>query len=423
MRRSPTGAFLVLKDTGMQNVPAQHGEAAPGLSKMEFIALAAALMSVTALAIDIMLPALQQIGSALGVENENHRQYIISAYFAGMALALLPYGPLSDRYGRRGPLLIGLGIYIVSALAAAFVTSFEGLLVLRFLQGVGAASTRVIAVSMVRDRFGGRQMAETMSLIFMVFMVIPVVAPSIGQLMLLFGNWHLIFLCMGIIGGIITLWAAIRMPETLREEDRRPFTLGSIGSAFAVVLTNRFSLMYTLASTFIFGALFAFIYQLGSSFPLVFAVIAGFMALSSYLNSRFVVRVGMRKLSHLALTGFMVVSLVWLIWSTQGTVPFVPFLILFSLAMFQFGWVGGNFNAIAMEPLGHVAGTAASVQGFVSTLGSGMFGALIGQAFDGTLTPIAAGYFILGVLSLILVLIAERGKLFQQVSPSAGKPV
>jgi DHA1 family bicyclomycin/chloramphenicol resistance-like MFS transporter len=380
-------------------------------------------MSINALAIDIMLPGLQEIGSSLGVENENHRQYVVSAYFAGMALALLPFGPASDRFGRRAPMLFGLGIYVIAAFAAAFATSFEMLLALRFLQGVGAASTRVIAVSTVRDRFEGRYMAETMSLIFMVFMVIPVIAPSIGQLMLLVGTWHFIFVCMGGIGALITAWAFFRMPESLKPEDRRPFTLSSIGRAIGIVLTNRFSLYYTLASTFVFGALFAFInsaqqiyvgiYGLGVWFPLLFAIVASFMALSSYMNSRLVVRFGMRPLSHFALTGFLVVSAIWMIWSFFGVVPLVPFVILFSLAMFQFGWIGSNFNSIAMEPLGHIAGSASAVQGFIQTLGGGLTGALIGQAYDGTTTPLAIGFVSLALISLVLVAIAERGRLYQ----------
>jgi DHA1 family bicyclomycin/chloramphenicol resistance-like MFS transporter len=411
----------------MQDRTVQRPPSGRQLSRLEFIALAAALMSLNALAIDIMLPGLQEMGASLGVENENHRQYVISAYFAGMAAALLPYGPASDRFGRRGPVLFGLTIYVFAAIAAAFAPTFEVMLALRFLQGVGAASTRVIAVSMVRDRFGGRQMAETMSLIFMVFMVIPVIAPSIGQVMMLVGNWHFIFIAMGLIGAIITVWAALRMPETLHPEDRRPFTLGSIGKAFAIVLTNRFSLFYTLASTFVFGALFAFInsaqqvyvgiYDLGVWFPILFAIVAGFMALSNYLNSRLVVRFGMRRLSHAALTGFTVLSGIWLVWSLAGHLPITPFVILFALIMFQFGWIGSNFNAIAMEPLGHIAGSAASVQGFIQTLGGGLIGAMIGQAFDGTTTPLAAGFFGLGIVGLVLVAIAERGRLYRS-SPS-----
>jgi DHA1 family bicyclomycin/chloramphenicol resistance-like MFS transporter len=301
---------------------------------------------------------------------------------------------------------------------------------------VGAASTRVIAVSIVRDRFGGRAMAEIMSLIFMVFMVIPVVAPSIGQLMMLFANWHMIFICMGIIGLAITLWAYFRLPETQHPEDRRPFTLGAIGQAFGIVLTTRVSLWYTLASTTVFGALFGFInsaqqvyvgiYGVGAWFPILFAAVAGLMAVSSFLNSRLVMRWGMRRLSHAALIGFFAVSAVWFTWSLLGHVPLVAFVLLFAAAMFQFGWIGSNFNALAMEPLGHIAGSASSVQGFIQTLGGGLIGAFIGQSFDGTTTPLAAGFCGVAGIGLVMVLIAEHGRLFRahhdpiSMSPDAG---
>ncbi len=393
------------------------------LSKREFIALAAALMALNALAIDIMLPGLQQIGASLGVENANHRQYVITAYFAGMAFALLAYGPASDRFGRRRPLLFGLTVYLVAAFAASLSPNFETLLALRFIQGIGAASTRVIAVSMVRDRFGGRQMAEIMSLIFMVFMIIPVVAPSIGQLMMLVANWHFIFICMGTIALAIAIWAAIRLPETQHPEDRRPFTLASVGHAFGTVLTTRVSLCYTLASTAVFSALFGFInsaqqiyvgiYGLGVWFPILFALIAGMMAISSFLNSRLVMRWGMRRLSHGAIIGFTIVSAIWFVWSLFGHVPLVGFVLLFAAAMFQFGWIGSNFNALAMEPLGHIAGTASSVQGFMQTLGGGLIGAFIGQSFDGTTTPLSAGFCAVGLFGLVMVLFAEKGRLFQ----------
>lgn len=408
-----------------QKLQGEAASAAFSIPRWEFIALAAALMALNALAIDIMLPGLQEIGASLGVETENHRQYVISAYFGGMALALLPYGPASDRFGRRGPILFGLGIYVVAALAATFAPNFETLLALRFIQGIGAASTRVIAVSMVRDRFGGRQMAEIMSLIFMVFMVIPVVAPSLGQVLMLVGNWHLIFLVMGLLALLITIWAALRMPETQRPEDRRPFTFAAIWQAFGIVLANRTSLFYTLGSTFVFGSLFGFInsaqqiyvgiYDLGVWFPVIFAAIAGLMAVSSFLNSRLVGRFGMRRLSHGALTGFTIVSGIWFVWSLNGELPLAGFVVLFAAAMFQFGWIGSNFNAVAMEPLGHIAGSASSVQGFVQTLGGGLIGALLGQAFDGTTTPLAAGFFSLGAMGLVLIAIAERGRLFRSV--------
>ncbi|MBB6466529.1 DHA1 family bicyclomycin/chloramphenicol resistance-like MFS transporter [Aminobacter lissarensis] len=393
------------------------------IPRWEFIALAAALMAVNALAVDIMLPALQQIGAALNVESENHRQYVITAYFAGLALALLAYGPISDRFGRRKPLLFGLGIYVLAAFAAAFAPSFETLLALRFVQGIGAASTRVIAVSVVRDRFGGRQMAEIMSLIFMVFMIVPVVAPAMGQIVMLFSEWHMIFIVMAVSALAITLWAAIRLPETMHPDDRRPLSILSIARGFRTVLTTRMSLWYTLASMTIFGALFGFInsaqqvyvglYGLGVWFPLVFAAIAGMMSVSSFLNSRLVGKLGMRKLSHGALIGFLLVSMIWLAWSLTGPVPFAAFIVLFALAMFQFGWIGSNFNSIAMEPLGHIAGTASSVQGFMQTLGGGLIGAAIGQSFDGTTVPLAIGFCGVAAIGLVMVLIAEKGKLFR----------
>jgi DHA1 family bicyclomycin/chloramphenicol resistance-like MFS transporter len=406
-----------------QQVSPRSTETAFPIPRWEFIALAAALMALNALAIDIMLPGLQEIGATLGVENENHRQYVISAYFAGMGLALLPYGPASDRFGRRPPLLFGLGIYVIAAFAAAFAPNFGVLLALRFIQGIGAASTRVIAVSMVRDRFGGRAMAEIMSLIFMVFMIIPVVAPGLGQLIMLFANWHFIFVSMATLALAISIWAFVRLPETMHPEDRRPFTLRAILQAAGVVLSNRTSLWYTLASMTVFGALFGFInsaqqiyvgiYGLGVWFPAVFAAIAAMMSLSSFLNSRFVMRVGMRRLSHGALLGFFTVSATWFVWSLFGDVPFIAFVLLFAAAMFQFGWIGSNFNSLAMEPLGHIAGSASSIQGFLQTIGGGIVGAFIGQSFDGTTTPLAAGFCGVALIAIVMVLIAEKGRLFR----------
>ncbi|WEX11645.1 multidrug effflux MFS transporter [Chelativorans sp. AA-79] len=401
----------------------------PALSigKAEFIALAAALMALNAMAIDVMLPGLQQIGAALGVADENSRQFIISAYVAGLGVAQLFYGPVTDRFGRRNPLLFGLAIYVVTAFACAFAPSFGTLLAFRLVQGVGAAATRVIAISMIRDVYGGRRMAEVMSMVMMVFMIIPVVAPSLGQVAMFFGGWPSIFLLIGVMSFLVTMWVLFRLPETLAPEMQRSLSLRTIVEGFRLVVTNRVALCYALATTAIFGALFGFInsaqqiyveiYHMGDLFPLMFALGAGLMALSSFTNSRFVGRFGMRRLSHGALVGFLLVNGVWLALALSGPVPFPLFFVLFSLAMFQFGWVGPNFNSIAMEPLGRVAGTAAAVLGFVTTIGGGLFGALIGQAFDGTLVPLAAGYFTLGAIGLILVLIGERGRLFQQVSP------
>ncbi|MEO3999060.1 multidrug effflux MFS transporter [Mesorhizobium sp. CAU 1732] len=411
----------------MQQKTEQPQPAGLALPRGEFIALAAALMALNALAIDIMLPGLQEIGASLNVADENARQFVITAYVAGFGIAQLLFGPLSDRFGRRGPLLIGLGVYVIAAAACAISPTFGALLALRFVQGLGAAATRVIAISVVRDTFGGRAMAEVMSLVFMVFMVIPVIAPGAGQVLMLAFDWPSIFLFMAGVGLIFTIWTWARLPETLREEHRRPLTVRSIVDGFRIVLTNRISICYTIAMTCVFGALFGFInssqqvyvgiYDVGNMFPVYFAAVAGLMAVSSFANSRLVGRFGMRKMAHGSLLGFTAVTGIAFFLSLLGPVPFWLFLGLFALAMVQFAWIGSNFNSLAMEPLGHVAGTASSVQGFLQTVGGGIVGALIGQAFNGTITPLSAGYFFSGILALIMVLIAERGQLFKAQNP------
>nr|WP_316654370.1 multidrug effflux MFS transporter [uncultured Gellertiella sp.] len=395
------------------------------VGRNEFIAMMAALMALNALAIDIMLPGLQQIGASLGVTNENHRQYVITAYLIGFGIAQLAYGPISDRFGRRIPLLTGLGIYIAAGISIIMVPSFGLMLGLRFVQGLGSAAMRVITVSIVRDIFGGRQMAEAMSLIMMVFMVAPVLAPGTGQVVMLFGNWHLIFVFISVVATIIGGWAFIRLPETLDPRDVRPLNPRTILDGFRIVLTNRIAFCYTLSSTFIYGALFGFInsaqqiyvgiYGLGLWFPVAFAAVAAFMSMSSFLNSKLVGRFGMRRLSHGALLGFVTVNAIWLVlqllWS--GPMPFPLFITFFGLSMFQFGWIGSNFNSMAMEPLGHVAGTASSVLGFMGTVGGALIGAAIGQAFNGTALPMVAGFFAVSIMGLLLVLIAEKGMLFR----------
>ena len=413
----------------MTPVPEAMPAQLKGMSKIEFIVLMALLMACNALAIDIMLPGLQEIGASLGVENENHRQYVVSSYLIGFGIAQLVYGPLSDRFGRRGPIVVGLLIYIVSALAIVFVPSFTAMLVLRFIQGVGSAATRVVTVSVIRDAFGGRRMAEVMSLIMMVFMVVPVIAPGIGQTVMLFGEWHLIFLFIAMIAAIVCAWTYIRLPETLHPDDVRPFTVASVLEGFRIVLTNRVALCYTISSTFIFGALFGFInsaqqvyvgiYELGVWFPVAFAGVALFMSLSSFLNSRLVGRFGMRRLSHGALVGFIAINFLWLVvqLSFSQPMPFALFITFFALAMFQFGWISSNFNSLAMEPLGHVAGTASSVLGFLSTVGGATIGAVIGQAFNGTATPMITGFFLVSLVGFVFVLIGEKGKLFHAHNP------
>jgi DHA1 family bicyclomycin/chloramphenicol resistance-like MFS transporter len=377
------------------------------LSRPEFIALVAALMALNALAIDVMLPALPYMGEALGVSSENERQFVISAYMIGMGIAVLAFGPLTDRFGRRAPLLCGMAIYIVAAIAAVFAPNFTVLLVLRFIQGMGAASVRVIATAVVRDQYSGRQMAEVMSLTFMVFMAIPIIAPGIGQVILLMGDWHNIFIFMGLLAAIFWVWTFLRLPETLPQKHRRPLSFRAVLAGFVIVCTNRVAFFYGLAGTFLFGALFGFIsssqqiyvdiYGLGVYFPVAFALMAGLMGVASFTNSRIVRRLGMRRLSHGAMLTFTAFSGIWLALALIGYLPLWLFFSLFS---------------VSMEPLGEVAGTAAAVFAFIQTVGGALIGGYIGQLFNGTTIPAAAGYFIMGSMTLGCILIAERGKLF-----------
>lgn len=392
------------------------------LSRPEFIALVAALMALNALAIDVMLPALPYMGQDLGVPNENERQLVISAYMLGFGLAQLAFGPLTDRYGRRAPLFFGIGLYVICAFAATFAPTFAILLALRFVQGLGAAATRVIATSVVRDRFSGREMAEVMSLTFMVFMAIPIIAPGIGQVILLTAPWHGIFLFMAGLSAAIWLWAWFRLPETLHPEYRRELKFSVVVEGFRLVFTSRVAFFYGLAGTFLFGAMFGFIistqqifvgiYGLGPWFPVAFATMAGFMAVSSFINSRIVKLFGMRRLSHTAILIYIGCSSILLILSVMGPVPFWVFFALLMVIQVAFGNAASNMNSLSMEPLGAVAGTAASVFGFMQTVGGALLGTYIGQQFNGTLTPNATGYVVMGTLVLGCALIAEKGKLF-----------
>ena len=404
-----------------------HGEASPparvgNLARPEFIAMIAMLMALNALAIDIMLPAFPDIAASLPAGDENAVQYVLLAYIIGFGGAQLFFGPVADRYGRRGPLFFGIVLYVACAIGGALAPTFTFLLVMRFIQGIGAAATRVIALSVVRDTHAGRAMASTMSLVMMVFMVVPVFAPIIGQGIILVGDWHLIFFFMAAIATAAAVWTYLRLPETLSDDNRRPLTLASVLDAFRQIATNRIALLYTLATAFYFGSLFAFLnvaqpvyadlYGLGAFFPLAFGSVALVMAGSSFLNSRLVVRYGQRRLSHSALIGYFSLSVIFCLASAIGPIPFPLFMLLLCLIMPLFGFVGSNFNSIAMEPLGRIAGTASSVLGFTQTVGGGLTGAIIGQAYDGTLFPLAAGFAIVSGISLFLVLLAEKGKLF-----------
>ena len=393
-----------------------------GMGFGQFVALIAAMMATNALAIDSMLPAMPQIGRSLGIASANERQWILTAYLLGFGAAQIVYGPLADRYGRKPVMLVGLALYVVFAALCAFSTSFEMLLIARALCGVGAAATRVLSVSIVRDCYSGRQMARVMSLSFIVFLGVPIIAPSVGQAILLVAPWPWVFGVLSLFGLAVIAWVALKLPETLHPEDRVPLAAGPVLAAFRDCLTDRIAVGYTLAATLVLGGLFGFLNSAqqvfvdvlgaGRSFPLIFAAIAGGIAVSSLLNSHIVERLGMRLVSHTALVGYIVFAVVHALVAVSGHETLWTFSLLQAGMMFCFGLVMGNFGSIAMEPLGHLAGTAASVQGFVTTIGGALFGFWIGQLFDGTTVPLTLGFAGFGIAGLVAVLITEKGRMF-----------
>ncbi|PZT95479.1 MAG: MFS transporter [Brevundimonas sp.] len=393
------------------------------LGFVEFVCLIALMMALNALAIDSMLPALPHIGDELGVANANSRQWVVTAYLLGFGGAQLIYGPLADRFGRKPVLLFGVGVYVVFSLLATLAPTFDTLILARIGQGLGSACTRVLAVSIVRDRFEGRTMARVMSFSFLVFLGVPILAPSIGQAIMLVGPWRWIFAGLGLIGVGLIVWAALRLPETLRPEDRLPIQFRRLASAYRIAVTDRTAVGYTLAMTAITGALFGFInssqqifadvFHAEAAFPAIFALIAGGIAVASLVNARLVVSLGSRKISHTALIGFTAVSAVHAVVAISGHESIWTFAVLQTLTMFCFGLIAGNFGAMAMETMGHIAGTAASIQGFVSTIAGSLLGFAVGQQFDGTTVPMAAGFTLFGLIALGCVLFAERGRLFR----------
>jgi MFS transporter, DHA1 family, multidrug resistance protein len=391
----------------------------------EFVAMVAALMALNALAIDVMLPSLQQIGSALAVDDENERQAVLSTYLLAFGIGQLLVGTISDRFGRKPVLLGGLALYILAAAVCAAAPSFEALLAARSLQGLASAAPRVVVTAVVRDCYTGRRMASVMSLAMTAFIAVPVLAPSIGQLVLLFGSWREIFGLLTIYGVAVALWTWLRLPETLPPERRRTAQPAEIWSAVRKVVTNRQTVGYAVASGTMFGANFGFIvsaqqiftevFNLGIYFPLGFAAVALGMSLSSFINSRLVGRLGMRVISHGAAALFTVLSAVLAALARLDHLQLWSFMVLVACIMFLLGMIFSNFNALAMEPQGSVAGTASSLIGSIATVLAASFGHLVGQAYDGTAVPLSTGYLALGLATLVIILITERGKLFARV--------
>ncbi len=393
------------------------------MPQWELVIMVAALMSLNALAIDIMLPALSNISEHYGLIRDNDQQLVIFAYIAGFGAPQLVFGPISDRYGRKGLLSICLIGYAIAGVACIMTNSFTTLLIARFTQGIFASGVRVIAVSIVRDLLAGRAMARIMSLVMTVFMVVPILAPTIGAGVMLIAPWQWTFGLLSVAAVLNLLWIQVRLPETLATDARQPLSARQSASAYWQVVRTRITFGYMCASGVIFGALFAFVaaseqiftdvFGQHETFALWFAGVAGSLAVSNFMNSRMVERFGMRRISHTVLVLFIALAVINVI--TLYTVGehlwlFYP---LFCLTFGCFGMLGANFTALAMEPQGKIAGTASAAYGFASTTVASMFGYLVAGQFDGSVAPFMWGFVVLGVSSLTIVFFTEGGKLFQ----------
>jgi MFS transporter, DHA1 family, multidrug resistance protein len=395
----------------------------------EFVILAAATMSTQAIAIDAILPAFPVIVQALQVDNPNHGQWLVTTYMAGLGCGQLFWGLMSDRFGRRRILIGGLSLYVIAALICSLAGSFQTLLAWRFVHGLAAACVTVTR-SVIRDLYSGRDMARVMSLTFVVFLMVPMLAPSLGQGILLLAPWRYIFVVFACFAAVVATWGFLRLPETLHPEYRLALDFKSISSAAKLVLGTRSSMFYTLAMTVMFGSLMAYVamvqqifadvFHRASLMPSMFALCAIFMGMAAFLNSRIVQRLGMRLISHTALLAFIAVTGLHTLIAVLGLETMWTFVAFQAATMACFSLSVSNFGAMAMEPMGAVAGIAASVQGFISTFAGALLGAFIGRMYNGSTVPLATGAVVCGLVSLGFVLLAEHGHLFKARHASSG---
>ena len=395
----------------------------PPLPLPEFVALVATLLALTALGIDTMLPALPELARRLGVDAVRQAPFVLTVFVVGLGVGQLIHGPLTDRFGRRPVLIAGLSGYAVCNLLAGLAGSFTLLLVARFVAGLAIAASRVVTIALIRDCFSGRAMARVTSLAFMVFMAVPIVAPTLGQAILLFGSWRLIFEVIAVAGLMTLAWFAWRMPETLARENRLPLSLTATLAGWRRTAADRYSLGYTLAAGLAQGAIFGY---LGSIQPImdhvfhhpawlggVFAASALTMAAANLLNSRIVLRIGMRRISQTALLVMIAAAALGLLLARLGSEPLLVFVAVQAITMASFGLATSNMSAMAMENMGGVAGTASSLQGFVGITMGAVIGAGVGQAFDGSTVPMHAAFLLAGVTGFAITALVERGRLFR----------
>jgi len=400
------------------NPQADSGKA---LGFTEFVILIALIISLVALSIDAMLPALPHIAADLGVIRINDSQYVITVFFAGMGIGQIFFGPLSDSIGRRPAILSGLLLFAAGCLLSILALDFTQMLLGRFLQGLGASGPRIVSIALVRDCFKGREMARVMSFVMTVFILVPVFAPAVGQGILLIADWRLIFVMfLGLIVAV-GVWFWQRQPETLMRDKRITFSVAQLIHDTRGILRLRAAFGYTLTMGLVFGAFIGYLsssqqilqvqYQLQELFPLYFGVLAAAIGCASLVNARLVMRFGMRRLSRIALSAICLLSfpfsLLALIFDGH---PNLYLLMLYLLIVFFcFGVLFGNLNAMAMEPLGNIAGLGSAVVGSISTLISVVFGVIVANAYDNTVLPLVLGFAILGLIALLVMRWTEAG--------------
>lgn len=399
-------------------------------SFLEIVCYGAAVTALSALSIDIMLPAQGQVGAELGAAHPNDAQLVVFAFLIGYGVAQFFVGPLTDHYGRRLVTIGSIAAFALASLVASAASSFEALVAARFAQGMCVAASRVAIMAMVRDLYSGRAMARVISFVTVVFMAAPILAPALGQGILAIGTWRLIFLGLAAYGLALLFWTVLRTPETLAPEFRRRFSLASAAGAYREFARTRGSIGYSFASAAVFGAFFGYLgtaqpiyvdqFGLGPLFPAAFGAGAVPFAIAAILNARLVSRLGMRRIAHAAIGAMIAVNLAHLGAAFAGVETAWSFFAFMSATMFALGFIGANSTAIAMEEMGHIAGSAAAVHGFISSMGAAILGALAGRFYEGSTASVAAAFVVLGSAALLLAFWAERGRLFREPAGEAG---
>jgi len=387
--------------------------------KLEFVALMASLMSIVALSIDALLPALPEIGNFLGVVNTTDNQLLITMIFLGLGFGQLIFGPLSDSFGRKPVVYIGFIVFIIASIICVTTKNFEIMLLGRILQGIGLSSPRSLALSMIRDSYSGDYMAKIISIVVMFFILVPVIAPALGQFLIYYFDWQSIFYFNLLFGVLIMLWFWKRQPETLPKEKRIKFSSHLFVDGTKEFFKHKEAVAFTFVSGFITGSFMVYLstsqqifeiqYNLADLFPYIFASLAISIGLATYLNSRLVVKYGMMRLAYVASIAYTLISLLYVILFWSGNNPSIGVLIsFFALQFFAVGFLFGNLRAIAMQPLGHIAGIGAAINGFISTVMAVPIANYIGGFVTDSVLPLFIGFSMFGVLSVFVFVMMKK---------------